>query len=177
MSRLFEITVGLTPSEDELAFIEEFDLADIKARALPLTPGIRRGDVIVLEEFGEYRNDGKLIYDGANFIPFADTEDEYGHLPREFTVNEFGALYFRDVVEHNRLVWARFDNYSIEGDIIKARMNGVDYTIRPHEGWDDNELTSELVQQMMNYGAFDYTDDPLTLEYLYTGENNDNSPE
>jgi hypothetical protein len=177
MSKLFEITIGLTPSEDECAFVDECDLEDVLARALPLTPGIRRGDVVWLEEFGDYRNEGKLIYNGEKLIPFADVEDEYGHLPAEFTINEFGVHHFRDVVAHNRLVWARFDNYSIEGEIIKAQLGSTVYTIQPYEGGIDEEFTPALAHQIMAYGAFEYTDDPLVLEYLYTGARSNNDEE
>ena len=172
MSKLFEITVGLTPDEDDYAFVEHCDLDDVLARALPLTPGIRRGDVIVLEEFGGYRNDGKLIYDGEKLIPFDDTEDEYGHLPREFTVNEIGSLYVAEVVEHNKLVWARFDNYTITRHVIKAQMGNVTYTIYRSNNF-DGEFNPLTAQKIMAYGAFEYTDDPLVLEYCYTGESDE----
>jgi hypothetical protein len=176
MSKLFEITIGLTPTIDELTFIEDFGLDDILARALPLTPGIRRGDVIRLEEFGRYLNYGKAIYDGRKLIPLADAEDECGHLPREFTVNEFGAHYFREVIGHNKLVWAQFDDYTVDGDVIEARMDNITYIIRPSERWsEDDVLTRELAHRMIAYEAFDYTDDPLTLEYWYTGEFNGDS--
>lgn len=66
---------------------------------------VRRGDVILLEPFLGYRNDGKLLYDGNQIIDLGREMDEYGNIPEDFQViEEFPPLYWIDFIEHNEYV-------------------------------------------------------------------------
>lgn len=76
---------------------------------------IKRGDVVHFEAFGSYLNDGKLIWDGLKLIPLEATPDNYGTLPKEFLLEEFGnnKNYFSDSISHNSIVYINGKNYKI----------------------------------------------------------------
>lgn len=46
--------------------------------------GIRRGDVVHFEEFGDYRTDGQYIFDGKLIIELDHETDPYGSLPIQY---------------------------------------------------------------------------------------------
>jgi len=166
MSRLIEIDIGLNPEDDDLSLYSPTDaeLVDINTRALPLLEGIRRGDVVHFEEFSDYRNEGKLIYDGAKLISLNYEFDDYGCLPPEFTVNEFGSQYFLETIDHNSIVHAKFDSYVIDGKTIKAKIGDVEYTI---ECYINGELTQETADEIMTEGVFMAEfDDPHRLSNI-----------
>ena len=55
-------------------------------------PNIKRGDV-VHTGFSKHRNDGRYLYDGEKLVELSCELDEYGHLPSDFTLNEFPAPF------------------------------------------------------------------------------------
>src|ERR1700733_11987607 len=64
-------------------------------------PGLRRGDLISLVH-DQYRNTDVLIWDGQKAIPLAGEPDEYGCIPRSFSViTEFPLDYWKDQIAHN----------------------------------------------------------------------------
>jgi hypothetical protein len=77
--------------------------AYIAIHAIPL----KRGDILGLREEC-YRNTGKHIWTGTSIVDLANDEDEYGHIPREFSCpDEFPPFHWKDVIEHNSLVPVR----------------------------------------------------------------------
>lgn len=71
----------------------------------PFCKDIKAGDIVHLSNLGDYRNDGKYIYDGTNIIPL-DYEDmidcDHGHVPIKFKVpQDFPPQYWSDCIEHN----------------------------------------------------------------------------
>lgn len=64
-----------------------------------------RGDVIFMEWIGDYRNDGKLIWDGEKVLAPAYDVDEYGSVPKEFTFPEFPLNHFHTSIVHNYIMW------------------------------------------------------------------------
>lgn len=76
---------------------------------------IRRGDVAHFEQFGSYRNEGKVMWSGTELIALYDDFDEYGSVPSEFKLEEFNnnKNYFRDSIDHNCLVWINGPDYVI----------------------------------------------------------------
>lgn len=77
-------------------------------RVLKALPEIERGDVIHVVEMGEYRNEGKVMWDGKRIIPIGsdDSIDDYGHVPNTFLVgDEFDTHHWRDSIDHNDIVW------------------------------------------------------------------------
>lgn len=74
-----------------------------------------RGDIVHLEECGEYRNSGKAIWDGSKLISLHYDIDDYGSVPPEFTVgDEFKADHWLEVVDHNEIVWVDVSKYREE---------------------------------------------------------------
>lgn len=65
------------------------------------------GDIVHITNFGDYRNDGKLIFDGQKLIALADEPDDYGNLPQKFHVIEHNVPidYWADSNDHNYIVW------------------------------------------------------------------------
>lgn len=84
---------------------------------------IVRGDVVHFEQYGNYRNDGRAIYDGAKLVDLDHDFIDYGTIPREFQViNEFPCDHFIDVNDHNTLVyfWPTPIDKNTIVDIIKS---------------------------------------------------------
>lgn len=69
--------------------------------------GIRRGDIAHFKMMGEYRNDGRYIYNGEKLEELdRDSIDDYGAVPPSYQViNEFPNDYWVDAVDHNWYVW------------------------------------------------------------------------
>lgn len=65
---------------------------------------IRRGDILLTGEGIGYRNHGKTIFNGKDFIPLANSPDDYGTVPKEFQIGEFPPRYWIEVIDHNYLV-------------------------------------------------------------------------
>lgn len=81
-------------------------------------PFIRRGDVVHCGS-SDYRNDGRLLWDGDKLIPLSFELDEYGHLPHTFTLNEFSLQeYFNKTIAHNNIRWIQINSAE---DIIDIR--------------------------------------------------------
>ena len=76
---------------------------------------IRIGDLVHLECVGDYRNHGKMIYNGCNFT-FLDrtTADPEGIIPKEFYIwtgiHKFPKNYWYNTIDHNYNVWLNFDH-------------------------------------------------------------------
>ena len=72
-----------------------------KLNDLPLL----RGDVIYFGWVGNYRNDGKLMWDGQQVVNLDFSLDDYGSIPRNFTFPEFPFDHFYQSIDHNCLIW------------------------------------------------------------------------
>lgn len=117
----------------------EFDtFSPIKIAKKYVTSDWMRGDVIGIKNIKNYgyRNVGKYMWDGRKLVELDEEYDEYGHVPIEFLVGkEFHAMYWRNTIVHNELVYAKFikkdlQNVKIEDDSITFDYitNGVTNT-------------------------------------------------
>jgi uncharacterized membrane-anchored protein len=52
-----------------------------------------------------YRNDFKYIWNGAQLTNLQYDQDEYSHVPREYTLEEFPWDYWNYCIDHNRIRW------------------------------------------------------------------------
>ena len=78
-------------------------------------PQIKFGDLVIIDQPYEYRNDGVSIYDGEKIIDLETDYDGYGALPSKFRVLEaphhFPLNYWHSRsdkkrrIAHNRIVW------------------------------------------------------------------------
>jgi len=77
---------------------------------------IRRGDVAHFEDLGDYRNMGKMIWDGAKLIDLDyHSSDDYGIVPSCFKINEFPSTsYFVNTIDHNSDIWLDPSDFDIE---------------------------------------------------------------
>jgi hypothetical protein len=90
----------------------------------PISKQMKRGDVLHNVSMGDYRNDGKFIFDGEKLCypynePFAETAnpddpdpDEYGYVPRQFlAINEFPVRYWSEIIDHNYYIYADLTDF------------------------------------------------------------------
>ena len=137
MSKLHSIEIS------KLDNVPEFDKDDFDGRAekilldylnenkerLECYKSIKRGDVIHVKECGEYRNDGKFLYAGREFIVLDSLYDDYGHVPPSFvTIEEFPMNYWDDTISHNCIFHIRgrhLNNlkYEKKGNVEGLGMN------------------------------------------------------
>ena len=96
----------------------------------------RRGDVIHLEVEGDYRNNGKSMYDGNEIVPLYYEIDDYGSVPPQFKViDEFPIRYWHtenlDIIDHNTIVFfdakSYIDQIMTNLKLIKENRYGVVY--------------------------------------------------
>ena len=117
-----------------------------------LPSDIRRGDIVWLSNYGEYRNDGKFIYNGYTIEHLDSDVDDYGSVPSTYTIgDEFKSTHWVNVIDHNSYIWIDMDKYRDEilnnvistGDQASSSFNGIlgRFTIifNPHI---DSTLTS-----------------------------------
>jgi ABC-type sulfate transport system substrate-binding protein len=99
-------------NEEVMNFIESRPeiLGDIKYHLLNRGSDLRTGDIISIDPYTGYRNDGLLIYDGTNIVPLYFDIDDYGSvLPQMKVISEFPIRYWKDIIEHNMIVF--FDQF------------------------------------------------------------------
>lgn len=78
---------------------------------------IKYGDVVWFESAGFYRNVGKIIFDGTNFVNLTYKFDGYGSLPKTFKIFEIVDDkfiyhdYWKNTIDHNSLVWINLSQY------------------------------------------------------------------
>lgn len=65
---------------------------------------IKRGDVLHIEWVGDYRNDGKFMWDGEKAVNLDINDDDYGSVPSSFSFPEFRPDYFGASIDHNNIV-------------------------------------------------------------------------
>lgn len=142
-----------------------------------ISKNIRRGDVV---HFGDdrYRNEGKMIYDGEKLIELDEDLDEYGHLPLEFTLNEFPDYeYFSSTIDHNNIRWLRIDDVKNiawvspknEGDrdvglFEVLTEGGHTYDIELPKGCENLKTPKELFDELMKNAFFIENNKHLALE-------------
>ena len=95
--------------------------------------GLRRGDIVHITDYGEYRNEGRFICDGSTLVDLAYEPDEYCNIPSSFTIgDEFKALHWKDTIDHNSYVWIDLHKY---GDQILKTVEDEEDT-----AWFDSKL-------------------------------------
>ena len=72
---------------------------------------LQYGDVIRILANTEYRNAGKYMWDGMEFICLDSSIDDYGCVPSNFVVitSNYPPNYWSEAIEHNNIVWLAVD--------------------------------------------------------------------
>ena len=137
---VFIIEDGLTMMEemtkldrDELIDIDNNELVEITSNKIlsshdEILEYIERGDIVQFEKEC-YRNDFKLIWDGKKLINLEFDVDEYGNLPKQFTMDEFSVDYWDKAIAHNYIRWPT-DNIT---DQIRENFS---FNTQTENGWD-----------------------------------------
>jgi hypothetical protein len=119
---------------------------------------LKRGDVIVLDWIGGYRNDGKFLWDGEKIVSLdVDNGDDYGSVPFEFSFPEFPPNYFLKSIDHNTIIRLTdekikeiIDNTNIKTktsfvsdkyNTYKVELEDVDYKTPPIFKYDEENKT------------------------------------
>lgn len=121
MARLIEVQQDVlydplikyrTPNIDD--YVQDLNCNEVVIKFLKKLK-IRRGDVVHFDQFGDYRNDGKLIWTGSELMALSSDIDDYGSVPSDFTLEEFddNKNYFKESINHNCYVWIEGWNYKI----------------------------------------------------------------
>lgn len=105
--------------------------------------------------------------------------DEYGHLPHDFTLNEFNhGEYFDKTIKHNNIRWLRINEPQMITEIkyLDERKpytkyfvvnvgNGQKYRILMPTEWLGIKSRKRLYEALTREPWFDHFDDALPLEY------------
>jgi hypothetical protein len=110
--------------EQEFENREEYEKLSAWFKNDPISKRMKRGDVLHNVSMGDYRNDGKFIFDGEKLCypynePFAETADpddpdpdEYGYVPKSFlAINEFPVRYWSEIIDHNYYIYADLTDF------------------------------------------------------------------
>ena len=159
------------PVEEYIGLSEEYlqlitDHITLKLAELPLL----RGDVIHFKWVGNYRNDGKLMWDGRQVVSLCHHLDEYGTVPKSFCFPEFPFDHFYESIAHNCLIWIdpkyieqiinNFDEYR-QKSFIKTSYETytiISGAVNEEEDEEYISLTSEqFAKYVRKYPFFDNT--------------------
>ena len=90
-------------SEDLTIWLSK-DLNSEKGKLFIDEKMIKRGDVLHIGWVSDYRNEGKLIWDGEKAVNLDIEDDDYGSVPSSFSFPEFRPDYFNQSIDHNNIV-------------------------------------------------------------------------
>lgn len=135
----------------------------------------RHGDVIHLQALGDYRNDGKFIYDGVKIIGLDYSIDDYGALPGCFNIEKFPHVkYFSKTIDHNRIIHINGKYYNItrkfeinflnEG---KTHLYKVSHVNTLFEWIIISNKTEEDFKKSLFQGTFEYEDDKNIVREIF----------
>lgn len=111
---------------------------------------VRNGDIVQLEFF-DYRNSGTMIYHGSERkITTLDEEiDEYGSLPKNFTIRDFPVKYWEGRIVHNSIV-----NITPE---LRSALSKLDTSYV--QKMNHSDFKSNVLDKVNHEIFFDITDD------------------
>src|SRR5690349_6298526 len=108
--RSVESVIHTVPTSVGLISHAEYDvdLSDFFSAALDyllsseVKADLVRGDIVHFESMGNYRNDGKCIYDGTDLQNLDRDDDDEGSVPDDFPViKEFPVGYWLNTIFYN----------------------------------------------------------------------------
>lgn len=88
-------------SDHAMEIITSVVLKLIDAGKISITPG----DIIHFSWAGDYRNDGKFLWDGQLVLELDIDIDEFGHIPKDFKYPEYAIDHFHRSINHNNIIW------------------------------------------------------------------------
>lgn len=106
----------LLPAFDEDEEFDEDKIAEALIELNKLLPKLSvklvKGDLILMMGVDHYRNNGVYIFDGEEITILDREYDDYGHLPKLFTViNDDVPITYWEDIKHNCIVW--FDHTAV----------------------------------------------------------------
>lgn len=135
---------------EESSYVFETINKEIKQR---IQGEVKRGDIVKVAPFDDYRNRNKMIFDGQNFVPLLsdDSLDDEGLVPKQFLLNEFhNPLYWQEAIEHNRFVWADLSIFPwavVDGLIVVDAWKRM--VIVPDEDYESHRFTEEEARKLL----------------------------
>jgi hypothetical protein len=114
LNGLFEIS-----KTDNWNKIEDSVIKFMNSEALFLKDILRRGDVVEITDVNNYRNDGRVIWNGKKFIALDYDIDEYGAVPKEFLIlTEFPPMYWEFAIDHNYIQHVKASDLTFVGEKV-----------------------------------------------------------
>lgn len=104
----FEEDFGIECEDDSGNDINVWDVKDEDMERIfqeRKPEGIERGDVVHFSCFSDYRNMGKMMFDGEKLVHLDTEIDDYGVVPKEFTLAEFEPDHWQETIAHNNYVF------------------------------------------------------------------------
>src|SRR3989338_1544880 len=160
-SKIYEMNItsmGIKTTEYD---VWELSKESIKMLTENIPESTRIGDIIHISEYGEYRNDGKLIYNGIQLEILYDAVDEYGSVPYTYTVGDYyKSKHWNKTINHNSVVWIDQEKYKDQmiknrycddksGTFFNADLGTFHIIFNPHA---DSNNTSEQTADMFFSG-------------------------
>ena len=124
--------IGLNSADYQKYLVDDYSFIFSRKN---LISTLKKGDIVCIKNDPnyDYRNGGKLVWDGEKLINLEYSVDDYGAAPKSLPVGAsgFSATHWEEVIVHNAYVYATFNpdihdiiyNFSIgERDCIDAKM-------------------------------------------------------
>ncbi len=103
---------------------------------------LNRGDILQFTDFEDYRNSGKVIYDGSKLLHLDSEPDEYGNVPKDIYINDYPVVdYFEDSITHNYHVSLKYNVKELEF-IKKLDLEDADISTVYHYKFDKYDIFS-----------------------------------
>lgn len=91
--------------------------------------GIKRGDIVAVEELVGYRNDGYAIWDGVQVISLDYDHDDYGGIPDTFFIGDFKADHWNEALPRNNVRWINTNDPTIKQQLLdNLTESGTSFT-------------------------------------------------
>lgn len=103
--------------DDDDIIEEKIDLINEKLKDFIKIQNMKIGDTVRITQFGDYRNNGVLLYNGQKLVNLNYDVDDYGSIPEleEFNIINYPiSEYFKITISHNNFVIMKAKKYQLK---------------------------------------------------------------
>lgn len=105
---------------------DEIERFGLQSYARTLRGIAKRGDIVHFEDFGDYRNDGRFVWNGEELESLYFDYVDYGTIPPSYpVVYEFPLLYWTGSLNHNYVVYCDLSEELVNQVINNYNLWGV----------------------------------------------------
>lgn len=123
-SRLISVPRGTISDSRDMDFHKNpVALREARTHAkAKLEDNLKNGDVVQFLDVGHgYRNNGRLIYYGGEYLILANSNyiNEYGYVPENIKINQFNCVdFFADSIMNNSVIWHDHTKYPVVREVL-----------------------------------------------------------